>query len=669
MAPEVVGRDEELAVVAAFVHGALDGPTVFVLEGEAGIGKSTLWQAGVDRARSEGLRVLAVRPAEAELGLGHAGLGDLVDGVVDEVLPSLAVPRRRALEAALLRDVSAEPVDDRALAVAVRDVLQRLARAGPLVVAIDDVQWLDRQTAATLAFALRRLGAAQVLVLLARRVGAEGPPLELERAVAPERVSRLRIGPLSVGALHRVLLDRLDRPFARQTLLRIHEHCGGNPFFALEVARVLREDVDPFAPLPVSETLDDLLRVRMAGLPSSTRDALALASALGTTPESLLRRAGIASDALDPALAAHVVERDEGVVRFAHPLLASVLYRSLGDSRRSIHARLAALLDDPLLRARHVALSTEAPDRDAAELVFGASTLALERGAAAVSAELAEHALRLTPADAPNERRRRALAAAHANQAAGEWTRARSLATDVLGATEAGPWRAQALVLLAELAAAEDSAALLEEALEAARDDPALRSAIYCRLAWAARFRSGVDYAGQALALAEQLGDDVLQARARVVQAVLGWFHGEPAAGASLAIVAPDLAGAVGGDRLVQEATQAIVNTLAPAERPRAARTRVRRVARARRAAGGPRFVGPRLGRVLRPVASSSRPPTPLVHTTSRSSTASRCRRTTCPSPSLRSTGATSTWPVRIRSELWRWPRRSSASTLPSTPR
>ena len=169
--------------------------------------------------------------------------------------------------------------------------------------------------------------------------------------------------------------------------------------------------------------------------------------------------------------------------------------------------------------------------RDAAELVFGAATLALERGAAAVSAELAEHALRLTPADAPNERRRRALAAAHANQAAGEWTRARSLATDVLGATEAGPWRAQALVLLAELAGAEDSAALLEEALEAARDDPALRSAIYCRLAWAARFRSGVDYAGQALALAEQLGDDVLQARARVVQAVLGWFHGEPAAG------------------------------------------------------------------------------------------------------------------------------------------
>ena len=89
------------------------------------------------------------------------------------------------------------------------------------------------------------------------------------------------MGPLSVGALHRLLRDRLDRPFARQTLLRIHERSGGNPFFALELARVLDADVDPLAPLAVPETLEELVRARISGLPGPTREALALASALG----------------------------------------------------------------------------------------------------------------------------------------------------------------------------------------------------------------------------------------------------------------------------------------------------------------------------------------------------------------------------------------------------
>ncbi len=567
MAFEVVGRDEELSVVAAFVDESRDGPAALVLEGDAGIGKSTLWQAGVERARAHGLVVLASRPAEAEAGLAHAALGDLLEGVIDDVLPSLSVPRRRALEVALLRDVPVEPVDERALAVAVRDAFQLLADPGPLLLAIDDVQWLDRPTSNAAAFALRRLGAARVLVLLARRLSedARSDEPELERGLGAERSRRLRVGPLSVGALHRVLRDRLDRPFARQTLLRIHERSGGNPFFALEVARALGDDVDPLAPLPVPATLEELLDARIGGLPAATRDALALASALGAVSESLLERAGVALDALEPAAAAHVIERQKGTVRFSHPLLSSALYLGLGDGRRDVHARIAAVVDDPLLRARHVALSRDAPDRAVAAELDRASEQARERGAPAVAAELAEHALRLTPAAAPDERRRRALAAARAHQTAGEWTHARALASGLLAETAAGPWRAEALVLLAELAAADDSVALLGAALREA-SDPALRSAIYCRLAWAHRFRSGVDYAGPALELAEQLDDDVLRARAAAVHALLAWFRGEADADARLRLVASDLASAVGGDRLVQEATQAIVYTLPPAD-------------------------------------------------------------------------------------------------------
>src|SRR5262249_23277879 len=150
----------------------------------------------------------------------------------------------------------------------------------------------------------------------------------------------------------------LGRPFARQTLLRIHERSGGNPFFALELARALSADVDPLTPLPVPETLDELLRARIAGLPAATHEALALVGGLGTAPDALRAHGGVDPDALEPALAAHVVAREDGTIRFTHPLLSSVVYRDLGDTRRRLHARIAQLVSDPVVRARHLALST-----------------------------------------------------------------------------------------------------------------------------------------------------------------------------------------------------------------------------------------------------------------------------------------------------------------------
>jgi DNA-binding CsgD family transcriptional regulator len=562
---EIVGREEELASLDAFVSEAQGGLAGLVIEGDAGIGKSTLWLAGVEHARAQGLRVLSSRPAEAERGLAHAGLGDLFDDVLDDVLPALSLPRRRALEVALLiEEASGDPVDRRALAVGVREVLQRLSEREPILIAVDDVQWLDRSSSSALAFALRRLGANRVLLLLARRVVDKPQPSELEQSLGPERVQRLPVGPLSVGALHRYLRDRLGRPFARQTLLRIHERSGGNPFFALELARVLEVDIDPLEPLAVPETLEELVRARISGLPASTRDALALASALGTTSESLLEQAGVSADALDAAAVANVIERENGTIRFTHPLLSSVLYRDLGEERRGVHERIAAIVDDPLLRARHLALSTDTPDATVAGVLDDAAQLATDRGASAVAAELAEQALRLTPVDGRDERHRRALAAARAHHAAGEWTRAQTIVTDLLAETEIGPWRAEGLVLLADLESADRSAAMLEEALREAASLPELQAIIHCRLAWATRFKNGSEHVRAALELAEQLEDDVLWARARAVQAILGWFAGNAETPQDLPALTHDFATAVGGEQLVQEATLAVVNTLAP---------------------------------------------------------------------------------------------------------
>jgi hypothetical protein len=208
---EIVGRDEELRSVHASIEGVREGLSAVVLEGDAGIGKSTVWLASVEHARARGFCVLSSRPAEAERNLAHVGLGDLFDDVLDDVLPALKPPRRRALEVALLVEEATDPVEMGALGNATRDALQLLAVHQPLLVAIDDFQWFDASSGQALAFALRRLDGEPVLLLLARRPAERAQPSGLERALGAEKVRRLPIGPLTVGALHRFLRDRLDR--------------------------------------------------------------------------------------------------------------------------------------------------------------------------------------------------------------------------------------------------------------------------------------------------------------------------------------------------------------------------------------------------------------------------------------------------------------------------
>jgi DNA-binding CsgD family transcriptional regulator len=571
---EIVGRDEELAELHAFVGDTPTGPRALVLQGEAGIGKSTLWLAGVEHARECGWLVLSSRPAEAELALAHVGLGDLLEGVLDDVLPSLSTPRRHALEVALLREEPSEArVDRRALAVAVRAALETLSERGLVLLAIDDVQWLDVSSAGALAFALRRLEGNTVRLLLARRLAEGIGPSQVEQALTPDDVRRLVVGPLSVGALHLFLRRSLGLTFARQTLLRIHEQSGGNPFYALELARALDADADLLEPLVVPETLDELLRARLSGLPARTREALAFAAALGTASPASLRRVGVEADALDAAVAANVIERDREAVRFTHPLLASVSYHGLdADGRRAIHARIAAGSDEPLVRARHLALSTDVPDVAVAADLDAAAALAADRGAWALAAELAEHVHRLTPPDQREERIGRALLAARAHHSAGEWTRAKSIVTDLLEAPDLGAWRADTLVLLAELEGSGRAAELLEEALREPSIGLALRALILCRLAWATRSQDGLRHARAALRIAEELDDPELVARARAVEAILVWFRGIAVTPADLRARIHDFTAAVGGEQLVQEAASAFVNTFAPAARREEAR-------------------------------------------------------------------------------------------------
>jgi DNA-binding CsgD family transcriptional regulator len=564
---ELVGRDDELRALAEFLAAVPPGAQALVLEGEAGIGKSTLWLAGRQIALERGARVLSSRPAEAERGLAYAGLEDLLEEVFEQVAPSLSPPRRRALETALLVRENEDGVDPRALGVAVRNTLELLAADGRVVVAIDDVQWLDESSSAALSFGVRRLE-CPVHLLLARRTVEGAEPSRLEGALSSELVDRLPVGPLSLGALQHLLQLRLERVFSRPTLIRIHETSGGNPFYALELARALPPDVDPTRPLPVPETLDGLLRARLGGLPGPTRDALVLVSALGTPSLTLLQAAGVDEDALEQAEAARVVERENGDVRFTHPLLASVVYQGISETaRRRAHRSLADVVVDPLERARHLALSTDAPDPDVAEALERAAAAADSQGAPIVAAELGEHALRLTPPEIRADVDRRAIAVARAHGVAGGVDRGLVLAGELVVRSSPGRERAEALTLLADLGSEEPGRAipLLHDALVEAEGQPALEASIHQRLSLIVRFTEGLvpaeRHARAAADLASQLDDDALRASALAGLAIIRFNAGEADA-LRLAERAHDLAPAVAASQAAADAGFALAHIL-----------------------------------------------------------------------------------------------------------
>ncbi len=563
MALEIIGRDEELSVVHAFLDGPIERPRVLVLEGDAGIGKSTLWSAAVAGARERSFHVLTSRPAEAKQTLAHVVLSDLFAETAPDVVASLPAPRRNAFEAALLREEPGGPLDPRALGAAIITLMPLVAHGRPLVLAIDDDQWADASSVATLRFALRRsLGVPMLLVLSRRADGASAT--SAEDAVDRSNVTRIRVGPLSMGAIQALLRSRMEATFSRPTLLRLHEASGGNPFYALELARARTagQDRDPMAPLDLPASLEGLLASRFQGLDPRTRWALLLVAAQGRSSARFLHALDIGSRELDRARAASVVEIADGVVRFTHPLLASALYqRTPDEARRAAHRLLASVIDDPLDRARHLALGRYEPSAELAAELESAAAVATDRGMPIVAAELGEHALRLTPPDALDDRHRRAIATARAHLEGGEGGRARALADEVLARASAGPRRAEALVLMSDLEDFGPAFGHLEQALPEAAAEPALEAAIHARLAdlggavgdriWAE------PHARASLRIAEQLNDDALRVTALSTLAGIRSEGGDPSA-LELAERAYRLARGLGDPRLMRSAASSL---------------------------------------------------------------------------------------------------------------
>lgn len=490
----VLGRETELAALRNLLVDAADGPASFCLEGEAGIGKTTVWQAAVAEARQRSFKVLASRPAGGELQLSFASLSDLLTNVLGEVEDELAAPQRRALRVALLLDdPGGSPPDPRAIGLGFLGVLRRLSLRGPVLVAIDDAQWLDRPTADVLHFALRRLVAEPIALLVAFRPDSALPPDVLTRTFPEERRSELRLGPLSVAAIHRLVRSRLGIGLARPILLRVHETSGGNPFYALELARALGSEEgrsQPGGQLPVPGSLLELVGGRIANLPEPAHDVVLAVACLSEPRVSVLRKLmgdRRAAGGLRAAVETGVLEVDEDRVSFTHPLLASAVYAEAGpDRRKGMHRRLALLLEDPEAQARHLALATEGRDAAVALALDRGAQQAWERGAPAVAAELLELAAAATPLGDTADGRRRKLEAAEAHEQAGAIEPAARILGSLLDEPTRGDSRAEVLLRLAALSSdLEESLALAEQAGREAASE-ALRARVHLLLgrAW-----------------------------------------------------------------------------------------------------------------------------------------------------------------------------------------
>jgi DNA-binding CsgD family transcriptional regulator len=518
----VVGRGVELDAISALLRGDSAELRGVLLEGEPGIGKSVLWEAGAARAGQLGHRVLRCRPAETEIALPFAALGDLLAPVLEETLPQLPAPQRLALEIALHRAAPVEsPNDQLAVSRAVLAVL-RATPTRTTVLAIDDVQWLDEPTAQALEFAFRRLTEWSLRLLLARRTDRALPvPLGLDR------IERVTLGPLSLGELGAMLRKRLGLALSRPRLAELHAACGGNPFYALELARSA-----PLDGFRVPQTLAGAIEARLNALPPSARDAVLLASAAGQATAPLLERTAGSTAGLEQAIVADVLALDGSRVRFTHPLLARVAYDSETPwARRRAHIRLAAAAEGEE-RARNLALGTEHPDEEVAAELEDAATAAAARGGTDAAASLAEHAARLTPAGSGATTRRLVAAAEH-HMAAGDLGRAGELLEELVARLEPGPERARVLLVLARTRS--DNALTIracEQALAEAAGDAAVLSAAHSALGtfkWVGGHGGRcLEHYAAAIRHAESAGD------VRAVAIASGWLclvqaiHGVP---------------------------------------------------------------------------------------------------------------------------------------------
>ncbi|MCE4946585.1 AAA family ATPase [Streptomyces albulus] len=446
--PGILGRSTELSRLEELLV-AVDGTgsQVLVLTGEPGAGKSTLVDWTAERGRARGLRILRVRGSEGEAGLGLSGVHQLLH----PLLPGDTLPARQRAALDRAFGPAATPdeavLDQLSLCISVLALIADAAARRPLLLLVDDAQWLDFGSTDVLGFLARRLEGKPVVMLLA--ACEDSVPARFDRDFP-----QVTVGPLSRAAAG-LLLNAQPTPPRGRARTQILQQAAGNPLALIELPRALARgrtgpDQEGGAALPPTTRLKNLFAADLPGLPEPTREALLLAAAAGTGHLADLLRAAPSTDvvqALAPAERVGLVRIEDGQVLFRHPLVRSAIYHAASFAeRRQAHLALAsALTGAPDRRAWHLATAATGEDAEVADALAESAERARARGGFAAAASALERAAQLTPA--AELRARRLLGAAQAAMFAGHPQWVGELSGRVGDLTEDARLRAEASLL------------------------------------------------------------------------------------------------------------------------------------------------------------------------------------------------------------------------------
>ena len=508
-----------------------------LLTGSSGIGKTAVMDAIATAALARGERVLRVSGAETERWMSYAGLADLLSQIPNENVERLPEPQQAAVNAVLQRGGTGSRARSRmARQLAWLALLEGCATAGPVLLLIDDAQWLDGASADVIAYASRRLAGGRVRAVVAERWPEQGEtqPRRATR-LAPPPVLELAVPPLAAHELAE-LFDLYSLP--ARAASKLHADSGGNPYLALALGGAFAERISPpWRPAPLPQRIHALLWNRLAALPSEVRETL-LVAALATRPTvDLLLRAGRTEAERDirMAAAAGLLVTDGSLVRFTPPAVATVLAESATAAHRSlVHMALFNVVTDGVERARHRAMASANPDAKVARSLVNAAEDARRRGARGLAAELYLLAADRTPPELDVERLEWLVAAAEMGAAASRPEIVNRAADAVIAADSQPAHRVRVRIALIDLAgqALAEMDEIFAAALADAADDPALLAPLHLRLAWRAMVDGkplrGEEEAERAAALAHSVGDTTTEAMALAVKAQVMRVLGRP---------------------------------------------------------------------------------------------------------------------------------------------
>jgi DNA-binding CsgD family transcriptional regulator len=483
----LIGRTDECARINQLLADARVGSSgMLVLHGDPGIGKSAL--LGYAREQAIGMAILSACGVESEADIAFAGLLELLRPALP-YLDHVPGPQAQALRGALGL-ASAVPTGRYLIGAATLSLLTAYAEQTPLVLLIDDVQWLDPSSVDAIVFALRRLVADPIAAILTQRGHQTS-------SVVAAGFPELFVDGLDCDAARALVRDRAGASVSEPTLERLYRATAGNPLALAELAPSARAlQIDLFdRPLPVSTRLEQAFTRQMRQLTVAARRAVLIASAVESADAATIVATCAALEAgpldLEAAEAVGLVRIAHDSIDFRHPLIRSVAYHSATPAeRRGVHAAIASALTgsrDADRRAWHLALATIGPSEQIAAALEGAARRARDRSAYAAASTAFERAASLSTSD--ESQAPRLYAAAEAAWLAGAAARAIHLLEAALERTHVMLLRAyiellRGRILLRRGSIMAGHEILVDAAMQVQIQDPAMAAAMLAEAAW-----------------------------------------------------------------------------------------------------------------------------------------------------------------------------------------